>query len=250
VAIETRVARGFRAEDKKMEKLVYVVWKPAAESPTQFKDRMLGPVADALQGLGVAKLSMNIADEHVEYAASMRLTQFDPPPAATVSFWLDCADDRGPYEDALATAADRIAGYLVVESVPLHNTTHTARIGERVPGTNMVALIERPDHIEYDAWIYHWHGHHKRVALETQCTYLYIRNVVVRALTPDAPAWAGIVEEGFPTEAVTDPMLWYSANGSKETLEKNFGAMMESVSAFLDVARVESHPMSEYRIKE
>jgi hypothetical protein len=234
----------------KMEKLVYVVWKPAAESPTQFKDRMLGPVADALQELGVAKLSMNIADEHVEYAASMRLTQFDPPPTATVSFWLDCADDRGPYENALAAATDRIAGYLVVESVPLHNTTHKAPIGERVPGTNMVALIERPDHIDYDAWIHHWHGHHKRVALETQCTYLYIRNVVVRALTPDAPAWAGIVEEGFPTEAVTDPMLWYSADGSKETLEKNFGAMMESVGAFLDVARVESHPMSEYRIKE
>ena len=233
-----------------MEKLVYVVWKQVGATPGEFKDLMLGEVATRLQGLGVAKLSMNVADEHVAYADSMRLTKFDPPPAATVSFWLDCADDRGPYEEVLTSATDRIAGYLVVESVPLHNTTHTAALGERIPGTNMVALIERPEHIEYEKWISHWHGHHKRVALETQCTYLYIRNVVVRALTDDAPPWAGIVEEGFPTEAVTDPMLWYSADGSQEKLEKNFGAMMESVGAFLDVARVESHPMSEYRIKE
>lgn len=233
-----------------MEKLVYVVWKKADVTPAEFKESMLGSVAERLLGLGVAKLSLNVADEHVEYAASMRLTRFDPPPAATVSFWLDCADDRAPHEEALAAAGDRIAGYLVVESVPLRNTTHTAALGERVPGTNMVALIERPEHIPYEEWIAHWHGHHKRVALETQCTYLYIRNVVVRALTPDAPPWAGIVEEGFPTEAVTDPMLWYCADGSQEKLERNFGAMMESVGAFLDISRVESHPMSEYRIKE
>jgi hypothetical protein len=79
---------------------------------------------------------------------------------------------------------------------------------------------------------------------------MYVRNVVVRALTPGAPPWAGIVEEGFPTEAVTDPMLWYCADGSNEKLERNFAAMMESVAAFLDTDRVESHPMSEYRIKD
>jgi hypothetical protein len=180
----------------------------------------------------------------------MRLTRFESPPSGTVSFWLDLADAREPYEQALAAVTERIAGYLVVESVPLHNTTHTAPLGERVPGTNMVALIERPERLSYEEWLAHWHGHHKRVALATQCTYLYIRNVVVRALTPDAPAWAGIVEEGFPTAAVVDPMLWYCADGSKDKLEKNFGAMMESVAAFLDVDRVESHPMSEYRIKE
>jgi hypothetical protein len=233
-----------------MEKLVYIIWKKADATASEFKDGMLGSVAERLLEIGTPKLSMNLADDDVEYAASMRLTRFDPPPSGTVSFWMDCADDREPYEAALATATDRLAGYLVVESVPLHNTTHTAKLGERVPGTNMVALIERPERISYEDWIAHWHGHHKRVALATQATYLYIRNVVVRPLTDGAPPWAGIVEEGFPTEAVTDPMQWYAADGSQEKLEKNFGAMMESVGAFLDVDRVESHPMSEYRIKE
>jgi hypothetical protein len=100
----------------------------------------------------------------------------------------------------------------------------------------------------WDAWIHHWHGHHKRVALETQCTYAYVRNVVVRRLDDDAPPWAGIVEEGFPAEAVTDPMKWYCADGDPEVLKRNLGRMLESCRAFLDLDRVESHPMSEYRL--
>jgi hypothetical protein len=73
--------------------------------------------------------------------------------------------------------------------------------------------------------------------------------VVVRALTRNAPGWAGIVEEGFPSEAVTDPMVWYRGEGSEEVMRRNMKRMLESVRAFLDIDRVESHPMSEYRIQ-
>ena len=59
----------------------------------------------------------------------------------------------------------------------------------------------------------------------------------------------GIVEEGSPNEAVTDPMLWYKAGGSKEKYEENFAKMIESVQAFLDISQLESHPTSEYIIK-
>ena len=233
-----------------MEKLVYVVWKKPDLSPSQFKEQMLGAVADRIREIGTPKLAMNLVDGDVEHALQSRMTRFDPPPAGTVSFWVDVADQSGPYETALRDACERIAGYLVVESVPIVNTTHTAPLGERTPGINMVALIEKPERLSYEAWIDHWHGHHKKVAIETQCTYLYIRNVVVRAITEDAPPWAGIVEEGFPTAAVTDPMIWYCADGSEEKMQENLGRMLESVQAFLDVDRVESHPMSEYRIKE
>ena len=54
------------------------------------------------------------------------------------------------------------------------------------------------------------------------------------------------IMEGFPTEAVTDPMLWYAAGGSQEKLQANLGRMVESCKRFLDLDRVESHPMSEY----
>lgn len=231
-----------------MEKLVYVAWKRESAAADAFAATLREKVAPALVNGGAERISVNVVDRDVEYARSMRLTHFDPPPAAVVTFWLDACDDRAPFEKAMADATDRLAGYLVVESVPLVNRTHIAPLGERTPGTNMIALIERPARIAYDAWIAHWHGHHKRVALETQCTYAYVRNVVVRALTDGAPPWAGIVEEGFPSAAVTDPMLWYRADGSSERMQKNLARMIESVQAFLDIDRVESHPMSEYRI--
>jgi hypothetical protein len=232
-----------------MEKLVYVLWQSPDAGAEDFADRVRA-AASGWSRLGARKISVNVVDRFVEPALAVRLTRLDPPPSALASFWMDACDDRGAIEQDLVGLTGRLAGYLVVESVPLVNKTHLAPLQDRTPGTNMIALIERPGRIPYDRWIAHWHGHHKRVALETQCTYAYVRNVVVRSLTADAPPWAGIVEEGFPSEAVTDPMLWYRAEGSPETLQKNMGRMIESVQAFLDIDRVESHPMSEYRISE
>ena len=224
------------------------MWKRESLAADAFADALRTRVAAALLEAGAQRLAVNVVDRDVESSLRVRITRFDPPPAAVVTFWLDACDDREPCERALAAISSRMAGYLVVESVPLVNRTHTAALGQRTPGTNMIALIERPERMSYEAWIAHWHGHHKRVALETQCTYAYVRNVVVRALTKDAPPWAGIVEEGFPSAAVTDPMLWYRADGSAEKMQANLTRMIESVQVFLDIARVESHPMSEYRI--
>lgn len=233
-----------------MEKLVYVLWKASALTDEAFKREMLETVVKRFLELGTYRLSVNLVDEFVAHTKAVRRTQFDPPVSGMISFWLDAADNRMPYEDALATVTSRQAGYLVVESVPIVNTTHVAPLGSRTPGINMVACIETPERMTYEAWIDHWLGHHKTVAIDTQCTYAYVRNVVVRPLTAGAPPWAGIVEEGFPAEAVTDPMIWYCADGSQEKMQRNLARMIESVQAFLDIDRVESHPMSEYRIKE
>lgn len=233
-----------------MEKLVYVLWKRERDTDDAFVDAVLGETAQRFRELGVHRLAANLVDETARSVQQARITKLAPPVSGTISFWLNAADDRRPYEEALAAVTERRAGYLVVESVPIVNTTHTAPIGSRTPGVNMVALIERPGRLSWEAWIEHWHGHHRRVAIETQCTFLYVRNVVVRSLTSAAPPWAGIVEEGFPSEAVVDPMLWYKADGSPEKLKENMGRMIESVRAFLDIERVESHPMSEYRLLE
>jgi hypothetical protein len=232
-----------------MEKLAYVIWRKATVGPEEFVGEMRR-LATGIRCAERGRTFLNVVDRHVEAMLSARLTRLDPPPDGLLTFWLDACDDRGEVEAELATLTSRYAGYLVVESVPLVNTSHVAARGERTPGVNMIALIERPERIPYDRWIEHWHGHHKHVALETQCTYAYVRNVVVRALTAGAPPWAGIVEEGFPSQAVTDPMLWYKAEGSQERMQQNLARMIESVQAFLDIDRVESHPMSEYRLSD
>ena len=233
-----------------MEKLVYVVWKPPADSDLEFARVLLEVVGPKLMALGARGLTLHLPDADAQAVSRARISRLQPPVSGLVSFWLDAADQRAPLERALAEATSRLAGYLVVESVPLRNTTQRAPLGRSTPGIVMVALIERPERMPWEDWIAHWHGPHRQVALETQCTFLYVRNVVVRALTPGAPPWAGIVEEGFPSEAVTDPMRWYKAEGSPETLKRNLKRMLESCQAFLDLDRVESHPMSEYRLGE
>lgn len=233
-----------------MEKLIYVLWKRPRLSDRDFASLILGDIAGRLLHLGALGLSVNLVDDLVGPAARVRITRFDPTIAGTVSLWLGVAGGREPYEQALEIASERIAGYLVDESIPIVNTSNRARLGERTPGINMVACIERPARMTHEAWIAHWHGHHAKVAIETQCTFSYVRNVVIRPMTEDVPPWAGIVEEGFPADAVTDPMLWYRGEGSGETMRRNMARMIDSVQTFLDVDRVESHPMSEYRLKE
>ena len=231
-----------------MEKLVYVLWKSPEATAQDFQSTILGDVCKRFEELGVHGLTVNLADDAIGDAVSARITRLDPTLDGTLNFWLDTADDRGPFEEAIDAATSRSAGYLVVESVPILNTTHRAEPGKRTPGINMIACLERPERIAWDAWIEHWHGHHRRVALETQCTFHYVRNVVVRPLTEGAPRWSGIVEEGFPAEAIGDPMIWYKGDGSPELMKRNLKRMIDSCQVFLDLDRVESHPMSEYRV--
>jgi hypothetical protein len=232
-----------------VEKICYLIWKPEGVTETAFRDQLIGETAEQLLACGVHKLSILSCDETTAPLEKARITQMEQPLAGMISVWVDISDDRAALEEAIDKVVDRKAGYLVVESVPTLNTTHTAPLGERTPGTTLLTCLTPKPDLTYDEFLGIWHTRQRKVAQETQCTYLYIRNVVVRALTPDAPAWAGIVEEGFPTEAVTDPMIWYKAEGSKEKRDENFGKMIASVTSFLDLSKIESHPTSEYLIK-
>lgn len=233
-----------------MEKLCYVLWKPETTAPADFAAELRGPVAARIARSSLGPLSLLVADEATEPVAKARIQRTTPPIAGMFSLWLDSLDARGGVEDALAPATARFAGFLVTESVPIENRTHRAGAGERTPGITMLSLLERPARLPEDEWLRIWHERHTPLAMEIQCTYLYVRNVVVRALTPGAPPWAGLVEEGFPSEAVTNPMLWYKAGGSQEKLRENVGRMLASVRAFLDIERVESLPMSEWVLRD
>lgn len=228
-----------------MEKLVYVVWKDPALASARFRETMLGEAAGAILAHGARGLAMNLADDRA--VAGLRIGQRNP--TGTVSVWLDSAGARGPVERALAAVAPQIAGYAALESVPLVNTRHPTRPGERLPGLYTVAFLERPDTLGYDEWLARWQGDHTQVAIETQSTFLYIQNVLVRTLTPDAPPWAAIVEEAFPAEAATDPMVFYAAD-SPATLAVHQQRMMESCRRFLDFSRLETYPMSSYVLRE
>jgi hypothetical protein len=233
-----------------VEKLCYVLWRPEAAAAEDFAATLRGPVAERVARISRGPLSLLVADAAAEAVSKARIARTTPPVAGMLSLWLDSVDAHGAVEQALAPAAPRHAGFLVTESVPIENRTHRAPPGQRTPGITMLSLLERPARLAPDEWLRIWHEQHTPLAMEIQCTYLYVRNVVVRPLTPGAPPWAGLVEEGFPSDAVTDPMLWYRADGSPEKLRENLGRMLASVRNFLDIERVESLPTSEWILRE
>jgi hypothetical protein len=230
-----------------VEKLIYVVWKPDDVGMARFRQALLGPIGRQLLALGARGLAVNLADELA--APGLRITQMSPPLSGTVSIWLDTALNRGPIEAVLAGVTVRLAGYLALESVPIVDTTHTRPPGERLPGLYTVAFLERPDFLTYDEWLQRWQGEHTAVAIETQSTFLYIQNVLVRPLRADAPPWVAIVEEAFPAAAATDPMVFYNAGGSPDTLRAHQHRMMQSCQRFIDFSRFETHPMSAYVLR-
>lgn len=223
-----------------MEKLVYLLFADADAPGAELRAALVEGAAPALRAAGAREIAVNVHDDAV--AAGTPIRKSDPPIRAMVSFWLECADDRGPCEEALAARARRAAGYLVVESRPL---VHERPVGARTPGMNQVTCISRKPGLDEEAFFRIWHEDHRIVAVETQSTVGYVRNVVARRLTAGAPAWDGIVEETFPLEALTDPRVFYDAR-SDEELERNLRRMVASCRRFLDFEPLECTPMSEY----
>jgi hypothetical protein len=228
-----------------VEKLASVLWKPAGQADDAFRDALLAAAPD-LAKRGALRLRVNVVDSQVAAGTGVRVGRMDPPKAACVLYWLDDADLRGPIEEVLSERSARVESFLVVESEPLPNTTQVAPLGERTPGFNYVTCIEPKRGLSYADFISHWHDEHRRVAIEVQPTFAYVRNEIVRGFSADPPSWAAIVEEGFPIEALSDPHVWYRAEGSDAVLAANRKRMIESCLAFLALDRVEAHPMSEY----
>ena len=86
------------------------------------------------------------------------------------------------------------------------------------------------------------------VAIETQSTFEYRQNVVVRALTPGARPYDAIVEECFPPQAMDNPQAFFDAVGDEQKFQRNLDRMMASVGRFLDLGTIDVLATSQYRL--
>jgi hypothetical protein len=227
-----------------MEKVIAVLM--AADRDDDWCARQRGPVADAILRLGVAGLAVNVRDAAVRHSL-MTLTTLDPPVAAVVSVWThQCYGDQvAAVLRLLEVECDQFAAYLVTESVPLQAPLE---LGSRTTGLANIALLRRPAELDQATWLKRWQRDHTRVAIETQSTFGYTQNMVVRALTPDAPALAGIVEELFPAEAITDLKAFFGAADDAE-LQDRVSRMVSSTTAFGANENIDTVPTSRYVLK-
>lgn len=210
--------------------------------------RLRTDVARTLLDAGVPGLTVNVRDAAVTDSL-MTLTTLEPPVVALVSLWTPqyYGDQIETATRVLSELCDQLAAYLVTESVPLA-APHTEP-GERTAGFANVALLRRPDDLDERTWLHRWHHDHTQVAIDTQSTFGYIQNTVVRALTDDAPRVDAIVEELFPMEAISDLHAFFGAADDAD-LSDRMTKMVASTTAFGANQNVDTVPTSRYVLRD
>ena len=218
----------------------------AADRGEDWCERQRGPVADAILALGVPGLTVNVRDAAVRQSL-MTLTTLDPPGAAVVSIWTQqCYGDQIAVAlELLAAECDALAADLVTESSPL---LAPLELGRRTTGLANIALLRRPAELDRVTWSTRWQHDHTPVAIETQSTFGYTQNAVVRPLTPNAPELAGIVEELFPADAITDLKAFFGAADDAD-LQQRLARMVASTTAFGANENIDTVPTSRYVLK-
>ena len=240
-----------------MEKLAYVLWSEGSpDTGDALRDSLLSDTAPRLRQLGGRGITVNVHDAEAAGAPPpVPVPRGEDPHVAEVCVWLDSYDRRPGYDDALARLGLRFAGYLVTESLyedygttPYCGTRNWPD-GSRSPGVLTVSLVHRPAGLDYETWIDRWHGTQSPRSGMLQPRCRYVRNEVIRPVTPGAPEIHGIVEEAWPSAAhVGDPMLFFNAGGDRDVLTANINSMLESVMACLDLDRLRNSTMSEYLV--
>lgn len=225
---------------------MYCLWRPPTVGVESWSADLRGLATGFIGTQRLHAVQVNVDDEAVA-PAMVRMATFDEPIAGLFSVWFDTATgaDRAAVETELAGRCSAIAGYLVTESVPL--VPPPASNGTRTEGFANIAILRRPDELDPLTWLQRWQGQHTEVAVTTQSTFGYIQNVVVRAVTGDAPTVHGIVEELFPIEALTDFHVFFDTGGDDAELGRRMDAMTTSVANFSgDAAVLDVVPTSRF----
>lgn len=228
-----------------MEKVIVVL--QTSNPDDSWCRRLREPVADELLTLGLPGVVLNVCDAPVRNSM-LRISTLTPPAAAVVSVWTHqyYGDQVRSAVTLLAAESDSAAAYLVTESTPM--PPPDPGNGQRTPGLANIAFLRRPDWLDHQSWLRRWHLEHTPVAIETQATFGYTQNVVVRALTDGAPVIDGIVEENFPDDAVTDPMAFYGAIDQAD-LRCRVERMIASCNTFGAAEGIDTVPTSRYALR-
>lgn len=227
-----------------MEKLVYLlgpgVREPRNPPPaTALRDQLLD-ARSALEAAGARACTITARDLDDPLLGDVYQNDDAGLLSATVSLWLDSLDERGPIEALLRELAPAVAGYLGAESVPRDYPERDWADGVRSPGVALVTAFPRPDRLDEETFFAGWHGSHTPLSLEIHPLTRYVRNTLVRSLTPEAPPYRALVSESVDSLATCcDPLAFY---GSKE----NQARAVADLSRFVDFGELRTAVMSEY----
>ena len=112
-----------------------------------------------------------------------------------------------------------------------------------------MSVFDKPVGVSDDTFYGHWYGHQSPMSEWMQPRTRYVRNAVVRALTPGAPRYRAIVEEAWPSsETLTDLHRFFGAADAAD-LGERIRIMLDSTKLLFDPATMRNFTLSEYILK-
>ena len=217
-----------------MTKTIFVVW--GDDLATNLRDAGLHA---QLAAAGVRRLQVNATDEPV--AGAMRIDHLDDPIGGFVTIW---DGDPDAVAEVLRTVSASVHAYAVDERRRLDPPEEWD--GSRADALANVAVLRRPDELDQQEWLRRWMVDHTAVGIRTQATFGYVQNIVLGPLTADAPRIDGIVEELFPSAAVTDMHAFYGSGGDNAELGRRIDVLMASVGRIGADRQIDLVPTSRY----
>lgn len=202
-------------------------------------------LVEHLRLCGAVKVSLALHDEDVFRAAALRISHSTPIIDLLVSAWVESSNKASSLLEPLATHCDSFAAYLVTESSPLPDLSAREN-GARTPGMMQIVTLQVPDGMDFDEWYRLWRDEHTEIAIDTQSSFIYRQNLVVRSFSENSAPVAAIVEEAFPSDAMTSQRAFYNAVNDEAKFRERRKKMLESTSRFVDLAHINVMPASEY----
>lgn len=195
----------------------------------------------ALRATGATRLQLNIDDADVA-PAKLRITTFDAPVHAVLSVWTEAIDPAG-ITSVVAGLAERCAGWEVQERMPL--VPPPTADGARCPALAQLGFLRIPADLDAGEWLHRWQDLHTSVAMQTQATFGYVQNRVIRSVHGSEQVDA-LVEELFPMAAMTDVHAFYGSGGDDTELRRRLALMIDSVTRFGAHENLDIVPTSRY----
>jgi hypothetical protein len=235
-----------------MEKLIYLVWDRPSRTGADVRAQFLDTIAPQLLALSPRGLQMDLDDDTAQVKSMVAVPGDELPVRALVSIWVDAHDTRSQFEDVLAGAGVRRAGYLVTESLYRdyggneHAGPRDWPDGERSPGIVTLTVFDKPAGVSDETFYGHWYGHQSPMSEWMQPRSRYVRNAVVRPLTPGAPPYRAIVEEAWPTvEHLTELATFFGATDPDE-LGERIRIMLDSTKLLYNPDTMRNYTLAEY----
>ena len=155
----------------------------------------------------------------------------------------------------LADVGVRRAGYLVTESLYRdygdneHAGPRDWPDGQRSPGITTLTVFDKPAGTSDETFYGHWYGHQSPMSEWMQPRARYVRNAVVRGLTPGAPRYRAIVEESWPSSSTSPNLQTFFGAADPSELGERIRIMLDSTKLLYDPSTMRNYTMSEYILK-